>query len=98
MTVKVKNSKDEMLKDLTKACNRILNRKFPSTKLKMISGRTDYAAPVANFLARGGKVTKLSEGHAQYAIKFYEFDGWRGGLNSIHDDEAITIGEEDGKA
>lgn len=93
MSVKVKNSKDELLKDLTQACNRILNRKFPSTKLGMISGRTQYGPEVAHFLAKGGKVTKLADGHAQYAIKFYEFDGWRGGLNPI--DDAIAIGDSD---
>lgn len=77
---------------MRKACNKIIYRKFPSTQVGMIGGRTDYAASVANFLAKGGKVTKLAEGHAEYAIKFYEFDSWRG-LAAV--DESAAMGDTD---
>ena len=64
----------------------IKRRRKPLGVVKTIEGPTGFSAEIAQYFRKGGSVTRLPTGYAQYPIKHYEFDGWHGGTRAVSDD------------
>ena len=67
----------------------IKRRRKPLGVSQSINGTSGFSTEIARYLNKGGTVTKLPEGYAEYPIRHYEFDGWHGGTRAVSDD-AIT--------